>query len=280
MEYVELRARIVPENDNAEIITALLAEIGFESFVEENDFLLAYIPAKDFDVDAVDRINEGLPEVFRFSYSFSKIADQNWNAKWESDYKPVMIDNKVSIRAPFHPKPQNVDYDIIIEPKMSFGTAHHPTTAQIIKLMTAMDFTGRKVLDIGCGTAVLAILASMKGAKHIDAVDNDEWAYNNSVENIERNKIGNIAIFLDDAGFLDNPENGNYDIILANINRNILLNDIPAYAKALKTGGTIIMSGFYVSDLEILDKKASDNDLVYKSHISDNEWVAAVWNKK
>jgi len=279
MDYIELRIRIDPDQEKREVLSALLAEAGYESFVDEIDFLLAYIPEPDFNLVTLKELQERLPNIYRFHFSFDKIPTRNWNAVWEKNYSPVLIENSVSIRAPFHPSIKNADYEIIIEPKMSFGTAHHPTTAQIIKLMISQDFKNKMVLDMGCGTSVLAILASKLGAKEIDAVDNDEWAYNNSVENVERNHVSNINLFLDDAAFLKPSKDNFYDIIIANINRNILLNDLPNYAKALKKGGYIIMSGFYQKDLDLLDKKAKSHGLIFDINISEHDWVAAKWTK-
>ncbi len=279
MDYTELKVYISPEGEGREIITALLAEAGYESFKEEADFLAAYIPSKDFNKEAVESINENLPDFYKFSFSHKLISDKNWNEKWESNYNPVNIDDRVSIRAPFHKANKNFDYEIIIEPKMSFGTAHHPTTAQMIKLMLAMDFSGKSVLDMGCGTSVLAILASKAGAKTIDAVDNDEWAYRNSLENVARNNIENIKVYLDDAAFLNDDKKAHYDVIIANINRNILLNDLEKYARSLKNKGFLLMSGFYEKDLEMLKDKAGKYDLEYILHISDSSWVAAKWTK-
>jgi len=279
MDYMELRVRISPEQEKREIITALLAEVGYESFMEDDDFLLAYIPEAEFNLNAIDEIVKKLPDYLNFKFSFDKIPTKNWNELWEKNYSPVLIDNRISIRAPFHTKQENADYEIIIEPKMSFGTAHHPTTAQILKLMLTQNFKDKLVLDMGCGTSILAILASMLGAKQIDAVDNDEWAYHNSVENGERNKITNIHFFLNDASFLDTSKVNYYDLVIANINRNILLNDLPKYAQSLKNGGVIFMSGFYEEDLKILNTKAEGLGLIIDFHIAENDWAAAKWTK-
>lgn len=279
MDYIELRVQIGADQEKREVVTAFLAEAGYESFVDEGEFLLSYIAEHHFNIGALDKLIEQLPEPFKFSFEFKKIATQNWNAVWEKNYTPVLIANSVFIRAPFHEKNGHVEYEIIIEPKMSFGTAHHPTTAQIVQLMISQNFKDKEVLDMGCGTSVLAILASMLGAKHIDAVDNDEWAYNNSIENVERNSISNISVYHDDAAFLNKSKKNKYDLIIANINRNILLNDLAIYAQSLKKGGQILMSGFYEQDLEILKNKASGVGLIFDAHIADQKWVAAKWTK-
>ncbi len=279
MDYTELRVSTGPGQEKRDIIMALLAEAGFESFAEEEDFLLAYIPQNNFNVGVIEDIFNQLPDSVKSQYDYKQIPSKNWNAEWEKNYSPVIIDNRVLIRAPFHKDFKKVDYEIIIEPKMSFGTAHHPTTAQIIKLMLQEDCKGKTILDMGCGTSVLAILASMLGAKQIDAVDNDDWAYNNSVENVERNQISNVNLYFNDAAFLDSSKEEYYDLIIANINRNILLNDLPLYAKSLKKKAVIFMSGFYENDLNLLNNKAKNHGLIFDYHISSQNWAAAKWTK-
>lgn len=273
---MELKCRVVPAEPGYEILIAELAEIGYDSFVENEDELLAYIAEDDFDKNALDNMEILGMDNFEVSFERRVIEDQNWNAKWEEDYNPVIVDDRVSIRAPFHDKP-DVEYDIVIMPKMSFGTAHHATTAQMIHLLLNKDVTAMNVLDMGCGTAVLAILASMKGAKHIDAIDNDEWAYNNAVENIERNHCDNITPLLGDAKMLKGRI---YDLILANINRNILLADLETYAGSLKSGGELFMSGFYEEDIPVLEKEANKWGLSFLEHIAKDGWVASKWIKE
>jgi len=276
MDYMELKCRVVPAEPGYEILIAELSELGYDSFVENDDELLAYITENDFDKNVLDRLDIINMDNFEVSFERTLIKDQNWNAKWEEDYSPVMIDNRVSIRAPFHKKP-NVEFDIEIMPKMSFGTAHHATTAQMIQLLLAKDVKGLDVLDMGSGTAVLAILASMKGAKHIDAIDNDEWAYNNAVENVERNNCSNITTELGDASLLKGRE---YDFIIANINRNILLNDLQSYASSLKSGCALYMSGFYEEDIPKLEEEANKWGISFVSHQVEDEWVASKWIKQ
>lgn len=277
MEYTEVKIRVEQDSEHREIITALLADIGFESFSEDSDFLIGYIPSKLFDYEEIENIFSSFFYDSQYEFSYKAIAEENWNAVWESNYPPVIIDNIVSIRAPFHSAPDGVQYHIIIEPKMSFGTAHHSTTAQIISLMLNIDFTDKIIMDMGCGTSVLAILASMKGAKWVDAVDNDEWAYNNSVENVKRNHIENINVSLSDANFLDNSKLEKYDIFIANINRNILLNDMDRYVKTIKPKGLLLMSGFYDVDLEIISKKAAELGMKFVDKQVSNDWCAGIW---
>jgi len=258
---------------------ALLAEAGFESFEETDTHLLAYIPEKDYSGQLAEAIPECQKLLQEEKASVTFIPEQNWNAVWESNYPPVLIADRCYIYAPFHEKKPEVEFNILIHPKMAFGTAHHETTAQIIALMLEEDFKGKEVLDMGCGTGVLAILASMKGAKHIDAVDIDTWSYNNTEENRQANHITNITTVLGDVTFLKDKKE-KYDTILANINKNILMHDMPAYADTLKPGGKIFFSGFYETDLQEIKTKAAGLRLQYKEHHTKNSWMAAVFTKK
>lgn len=276
MEYSELKC--IPKRSESagfEILTALLGEMGFESFTEEDNALLAYIPSDLFSDDLL--INH-LPVDIRheFEFSLNRIPDQNWNKVWEENFQPVTIDGRCHIRAPFHPPHPEAEYEIIIEPKMSFGTAHHETTAGMIKHILATAMKGRKVLDMGCGTGILAILSALKGASEITAIDNDEWAYNNTLENISRNNTPWISVLLGDASLLKDQQ---FEVILANINRNILLNDIPVYGKCLTKNGLLFLSGFYLEDLTAICKKAEDSGIEYLSHFEQNRWVAASFRK-
>ena len=274
MEYIELNCVVTPLELGNEILIAELAEYDYESFRETNTGIKAYIQAPLFVEEQLKNLYFSQLDGFTLEYSFKLIEDQNWNAKWEENYPPVVFDNRVAIRAPFHNKFEDVEFDIIIEPKMSFGTAHHATTAQMIRYITEIDMKGLRILDMGSGTAVLAILASMRGAKSIDAIDNDEWAYNNALENVARNNIENINVELGNAVSLEGRK---YDLVIANINRNILLNDINAYAKCLSSGNILLLSGFYEKDIEILSKEAEKYGLIYQSHTIDREWIAGIW---
>ena len=258
---------------------ALLAGAGFESFEETDTLLLAYIPEKDYSAQVLETVPQCQKQVREGKATVTLIHEKNWNAVWESNYPPILVANRCYVYAPFHKKRPEVEFNILIHPKMAFGTAHHETTAQMIALMLEESFSGKEVLDMGCGTGILAILASMKGAKHVDAVDIDPWSYNNTGENCQANHITNITAVLGDVSFLKGKTE-KYDVILANINKNILLADMPAHARALKTGGKVFFSGFYDSDLHDIKTKAASLRLAYDSHRTQNKWVAAVFTKK
>lgn len=277
MEYVELKYKADPGSEGlTEELMALLAEFGYESFVEESDCLLAYIQTPQFDPTIFQNKELWPGNINTANFSWQAIPEQNWNAVWEENFQPVTIAGKCHIRAPFHEPVSNVPYEIIIEPKMSFGTAHHETTAMMIEYLLEIDLNGKKVLDMGCGTGVLAILAALRGAKEIEAIDIDEWAYNNTIENIERNNTTFINVLLGDASLLNDQS---FNIIIANINRNILLSDIPVYSSCLGENGQLLLSGFYTDDLPAITEKAESAGLRYYSHREQNRWVAACFEK-
>lgn len=279
MKYLEIKLNIFPSDPWKEIYTSMMADAGCDSFMDgdsENE-LLCYIPEKDYDKDVFDDMlqNPEFPEV-EISYTVSEMEDKDWNAAWEANYEPVLIDDRCFIRAPFHQPNPTAEYDIIIEPKMSFGTAHHATTAQMVSYLLESDVTGKSVLDMGAGTAVLAILASMKKASKVTAIDIDEWAYRNGIENTKHNNCGNIKVLLGDASLLGDES---YDIILANINRNILLQDIPVYTKCMNENAELFLSGFYEEDLPAIRYCCAQNGLKYVDHKEHDKWVAAHFSK-
>ncbi len=273
MEYIEMICYPSQGAHTAELLMAMLADVGFESFSEnENNTLSAFIQAQHFSPELSSRLSSNEFADFLASFRIERIADQNWNAVWESQYEPVLIDGRCMVRAPFHPKVEGVEFDIVIMPKMSFGTAHHETTKQMIQYLLGQPLTGKSLLDMGSGTAVLAILSRMKGAFPVSAIDNDEWAYNNALENVQSNNFADIEVLLGESSLLMDKK---YDIILANINRNILLNDIPVYSDSLNPGGLLFMSGFYSEDLPMIEAKTNENGLKMVSQRVENNWIAA-----
>ncbi|MEL4457293.1 50S ribosomal protein L11 methyltransferase [Lutimonas vermicola] len=252
-----------------DILVAELGQAGFESFTENPDGVEAYIQEKDWNASLLDGIQILESGEVSFSYEVKKIEQVNWNEEWEKNFEPIEVDGQVSVRAPFHKDPQ-LKYDIVIEPKMSFGTGHHETTHLMIQHLLQMDLKDKKVLDMGCGTGILAIFSEMKGAADIDAIDIDNWCYENSLENVERNNCRNISVFEGDASLL---KPNAYDLIIANINRNILLNDMHIYARSLKKNGTVLLSGFYNEDLEKINEVAMQNGLKFKKKLERNNWV-------
>ncbi len=271
MDYAEVRFEGVLSEDDKSLLTAWLLKKGFQSFVEEADALLAYAGMHNFD-EKVLKDPGLLPAAKHIKVSWKIITERNWNAEWESAYNPVAIAGKCYIRAPFHPPDQNFDIQIIIEPRMSFGTAHHETTALMIETILNMDIKGRKVLDMGCGTAVLAILANKCGAQSVIAIDNDEWAYQNAIDNIKLNKSQGVEVLY---GGAETLRSLSFDIVLANINRNVLLKDIPKYASTLDAGGELILSGFYQEDIQQIIAKAGEHGLKFVASQSLNNWTVA-----
>ena len=276
MKYTEFKFYLKNLDFSGEMLIAKLGDLGFESFVEEEGLILAYIPTGNITNDIRAKLqSDQLMKLFN-RFREEAIADKNWNALWESQYEPVLIEDRCFIRAPFHKSMNNVEFDIVIMPKMSFGTAHHETTHQMIRYLLDSNVKGKVVLDMGCGTSVLAILASKMGAFSVTAIDNDEWAYNNSVENAERNNCPGITVLQGDATLLKNKK---FDIILANINRNILLNDIPIYSESLYAGGLLFMSGFYEQDSGLITSTCNKYAMTYVSNTEMNKWIAAKYKK-
>ena len=258
-----------------DMLTTMLADMGFDSFMDEDRSLKAYCSAESRDDMAVEALlNDPSFSDIRL-LNVEEMPDKDWNELWEASYQPVVVNERCRVRAPFHAPDPSFEFDLVIEPKMSFGTANHETTAQIITLMLETDFQGKDVLDMGSGTAVLAILAKKLGAARTVAIDNDEWAYRNAFTNIELNGISDIEVILGDAMAIQ----GQYDVVLANINRNILLRDMHHYVDAMRPNAHIFFSGFYTEDLDSIKTEAERLGLRYCRHLSRNNWVAAEFLK-
>jgi ribosomal protein L11 methyltransferase len=258
-----------------EILLAELGEKAFESFLETKTGLSAYVQKDLWTEDILENIYILGSEEFKISYTFEEIDQVNWNEEWEKNFEAIDVDGKCHVRAPFHSK-TDAEFDIIIEPKMSFGTGHHETTHMMIQHLLETDVTGKKTLDMGCGTAILAILAEMKGATPIDAIDIDNWCYLNSIENAERNNCKDITVYEGDADLLKEKK---YDVIIANINRNILLMDMKQYVNCLNANGTLFLSGFYTEDIPVIDASCTDNGLTYIKKFERNNWVSLKYRK-
>lgn len=270
--YLELKFKVTPMFPGVEILIAELGQAGFESFVETDEGVEAYIQKKEWKPDIMDEVSILRNREFDISFTSEEIEQSNWNETWEQNFEPITVSDNCVVRAPFH-KPFGVEYEIIIEPKMSFGTGHHETTHMMLQFLLETDVRGQTVLDMGCGTAVLAILSEMRGASLVDAIDIDSWCVENSVENVERNNCRAIKVIQGDASELTSEEK--YDTIIANINRNILLHDMPLYAKSLKSTGTMLLSGFYLEDLDAIKLSCNNAGLTYVEHKERNNWIAA-----
>lgn len=266
---------ITPNEPATEILIAQLGMVGFESFVETEDGLLAYIQEQDWQPNILNDIQILKSDEFLISYQQEVIEQQNWNKEWEKNFHQIQVDGIVSIRAPFHENPQ-LKYDIVIEPKMSFGTGHHETTHMMIQHLISLDLKNKTVLDMGCGTGILAIFADMKGATSIEAIDIDNWCYENSIENVQRNNCSNIRVYEGDAVLLNGKK---YDVIIANINRNILLNDIKTYVSCLNDGGILLLSGFYHKDISVINNELLKYGMKRSDQLERNEWIALKYLK-
>lgn len=281
MKYLEIKLTLSQSEPWKDIFTSMMGEAGCDSFMdgETEHELLCYIPEKDYDEAAIKEVleNHGFDQI-EVTYTVEPMPDKDWNAEWEANYTPVMIADRCYVRAPFHPAVPESEYEIIIEPKMSFGTAKHATTYQMAEYVLETEVKGKALLDMGAGTGVLAILAHMRGAGPVTAIDNDEWAYRNGLENVAHNHCPEVKVLLGDASLLGADK---YDIILANINRNILLNDIPVYVSCLNPSGLLFMSGFYDGkDLEAIKQCCAANGLDFVDYKVKDEWVAAKFCKK
>lgn len=282
--YLGYTFTVHPVAPATEILIAELGYAGFESFTETETGVIAYIQKEEAFPDnttvdfkrPLENIQILRSDEFEISYTAEEIEQVNWNEEWEKNFEPIEVDGRCAVRAPFHTK-TDVEFDIVIEPKMSFGTGHHETTHMMIKHLLKLDVTDKKTLDMGCGTGVLAILAEMRGAHPIDAIDIDNWCYLNSIENADRNHCKNITVAEGDATLLTDKS---YEVIIANINRNILLQDIPVYANALTPQGILLLSGFYTEDIALITEKCNENGLYFVGNYERNNWVACKFEKR
>ncbi len=275
MKYFEVTFSANPCNETiTDILSALTAEIGFESFVECEGGMQAYIQQSLFDEEALKNIiaDFPIPET-DITYTITEPEDKDWNEEWEKNFfQPIVIDNRCVIHSTFHKDYPKAEYDIVINPQMAFGTGHHETTSSILGELLDADLKGKSVLDMGCGTSILAILASMRGADPVTAIDIDDWCVNNSRDNIALNNINNITVELGDASLLEGRKP--FDVIIANINRNILLNDMAAYTACMHKGSEIYMSGFYVQDIDAIRSKGESLGLKFVHYREKNNWAA------
>jgi ribosomal protein L11 methyltransferase len=275
MKYLKVSFSCLP---NTEVITDVLAsdlaEIGYETFVTTEIGLDAYVPESAYSEERALQVIQDFILESEITFSSEELEDKDWNEEWEKHYfQPIVIDNDCIIRSTFHKIEGEYKYQILIDPKMAFGTGHHQTTGLILREILKMELQGKSVLDMGCGTAVLAILASMKGADSITGIDIDDWAYKNAIENVRLNNVKNIKLMRGGAELLGDES---YDVIFANINRNILLRDIPLYAKSMNHNAKLIMSGFYKEDIPAIHLKCEEVGLTY-SHFNElDNWVTLV----
>ncbi|HVS93004.1 MAG TPA: 50S ribosomal protein L11 methyltransferase [Mucilaginibacter sp.] len=278
MNYYELHFTLInAENYQQDLLINELADIGFDTFQEADFGFKAYVSEKDFDKQLLDERIAAYRPQFDFNYAINLVPQQNWNEIWESSFEPIQIRDKVFVRATFHQPRPEFPVEIVIDPKMAFGTGHHETTSMMMDLMLDMDFAGKKVLDMGCGTGILAILAEKLGAADVAAVDNDLGCYDSTTENAQLNNCSHIRVF---CGSKEAIPYDQFDVILANINRNILLDQMDRYAWVLKPGGTIFLSGFYETpDLEIIKQEAASYGLKYVTHKKAKDWVTAQFIK-
>ena len=275
MKYFEVTFTTSPCNEIVnDVVSAMAGEIGFESFVEWENGVQAYIQQTLFDEEALKSMvaDFPLPDT-KIEYTVVEAEDKDWNEEWEKNFfQPIVIGDRCCIHSTFHKDTPQTEYEILINPQMAFGTGHHETTSSIISELLEADLQGKSVLDMGCGTSILAILASMRGANPITAIDIDDWCVNNSRDNIALNGINNITVEWGDANLLKGREP--FDVIIANINRNILLADMAQYAACMHAGSELFMSGFYVQDIPVIQEKAESLGMEFIHHREKNNWAA------
>jgi ribosomal protein L11 methyltransferase len=276
MIYTQISFKLNPDTtENREILVAMLSDLAFESFDESEDCVMGYIPGESFDLEEIKAITSLLP--FSVATENEMIPDKNWNEVWEKNYfKPLLIGNRCLVRAPFHTEYEPAEFELVIEPKMAFGTGNHETTTLVAEQILNMDLTGKTVLDMGCGTGILGMLASLKGAKSIIAIDIDTWSFESTVENARLNNILNLEAKLGDASLLGTET---FEIIFANIHKNVIVNDLPVYESVLQSGGRIYLSGFYIHGMPDVKAKAESLGLVETGFQEKNNWVVYAFRK-
>lgn len=273
MAYLEFEIPVRSwSTSEKEILYALMSQIGFEGFVEGKDDIQAYIEEQHFSSDKLNLLIDELAAInIRLQYRYHITEDQNWNEEWEKKFNPVVVDEGVLIRAPFHDSSGDLEYTLVIEPKMSFGTGHHHTTKLMIREMGRLDMEGTRILDMGCGTGVLGIYGCLKGALRVLGVDFDQWSYENAIENIERNGTASMEVRLGDVGVLGNEM---FDIILANITRNTLVRDMSEYTSHLLDEGRILVSGILAEDAQYVLNEAYRCGLHHDNTEEDSNWIS------
>lgn len=272
------RLQVICDPDFSEILMAEIAEAGFDTFMEIESGFEAYVEGDAFNNELLNQVKEKYKEVNPLQFSLSQIPKQNWNEEWEKNVEPIIVDDRCLVRAAFHNIEKKYPYEIIITPKMSFGTGHHQTTHLMISRQMKMDHKSKRVMDAGCGTAILSIMAFKLGAKEVEAFDIDEWSVENGVENAENNSCSSIHIQL---GTIEEVKLvGKFDIILANINKNILLSEMHHYASYLEKGGLLLLSGFYVHDIDDLKKEAAKYKLREVAHDERESWACLLLEKQ
>ncbi len=273
-DYTRVKFTVTPNEEVAtDVLAALLADVGFESFVPEEEGMSAYVPQALYDADAIAAVVAAFPlEGFGIAYSDEFIEGEDWNAEWEKNYfQPIVLGDECVIHSTFHRDVPAARYDILIDPKMAFGTGYHQTTCHMLRAILASDMNGKSVLDMGCGTALLAILARKHGATDVVAIDIDEFAYENAKENVLLNGVPDIEVRLGGADAIKDGDS--FDFVIANINRNILLMDIVNYVRCMHSGSQLFISGFYTDDMDVLKEEAALHGLRYLDYAEDNRWA-------
>jgi len=276
MNYTQISFKLNPDNqENREILVAMLSDLAFESFDESEDQVMGYIPGESANLEEIKEITSLLP--FSVQTADEIIPDKNWNEVWEKNYfKPLLIGNRCLVRAPFHTEFEPAEFELVIEPKMAFGTGNHETTTLVAEQILNMDLAGKTVLDMGCGTGILGMLASLKGAKNVTAIDIDTWSFESTVENARLNNILNLEAKLGDASLLGSET---FEIIFANIHKNVIINDLPVYESVLQSGGNLYLSGFYTHDMPDVKAKAESLGLIETGFQEKNNWVVYAFRK-